>query len=796
MRLLHGLIFLFLTTTALGQYRYDIPITDHFFSANEVSIQNRSQLVISLKSSLDGCARLSYGTNQDTSLPLKGGVPKRFHFSWEPFYKNDFDYRRTVLQSLVLNTTVPVNVALYHNLEVRLDTLVLVDSDQQQGTCTLKTPSEACELQTKVGLVKEFKTTNVHPLSFEKDMHTLWFGGGNMEQRARGLRGVRQDIAFSLRAGGGYYTMVTDSTQHLPGLRAALWQPPGDSCFTQIGRFKYPDSTWNHGRILFSGGGVYNQIHTDMFSIQNGRLLDVRKYKNHSTYYNSPQEPVGHVLLNSHNWSLNMIDKFQYIEELLPRNHASMKLYVPTLKNLDSAIIAVLFWEDNTYLRLNGGDSLGPFKADTVFRYHLDQSTVLSANKPIQVQAGTFSAENTWDSVHGYHDLFNGNYTGVGYRPDAPKDYITHSIFQPFLPPDSSAAAFLHLTCRAEAIATMQVNGKPVTAGLFSPYSGDSNYSHADLALHPDSIYRIRNPAGFLGIHYSKAIKRGGFVRTYAATLSQTPLVDSRDFGEIQYRKKGDTAWLNFDTLSYCSEMPIEVRLPQYRHTTWLVRRNDGSDTIIRVGNHSPEIFNLRVLPQGQTSQIVVRDSASCAQGDTLFTQNRPIRIGDPAASLSLECEGVVLRASLPAVNANSYRWQVNGRPLEGGSNSIRMLLRQEDLEQPSLRYEVAISTNVCEGKAAGIIDLQELREQLLPNFFTPNGDGIHDCFAPPGAQGQNCVRTQVYNRYGREVWRSSDSSSGCWDGTSRGKPLPDGVYYYTIRLQEEQYRGFVHLMR
>lgn len=789
------LLLFFTALPSLGQYYYELPLPDHFPPSFDVAIANSSNLVVSLKASINGCATFSYGAGQDTIISLHGGIPQRFHFPWAPYYKEDFDYRNTALLPLKIHSTVPVNVAFYHNLAAPLDTQIFVDARQQRSFCFMKTPSEACELQPESLRMDEVKYSDVHPLSFEKDMTTLWFGGGDFEKRARGLRAIRKVAAFSFDD-SGKYTMLSDSTQHLKGLRWAVWLPLGDSCYKFVGRFATSDTMLRFGNIPFYGTAKYNQVQTDMFSFQDGRLLDIRKYQNHPTNYYSKELPRGYILLYAHNQTDEMLDKFQYMEQVMPREKSAKKVYLPILKGLDSALVAVLFWEDNTYLSLNGGDSLGPFKADTVFRYHLDQSTVLSANKPIQVQAGTFSAENTWDSVHGYHDLFNGNYTGVGYRPDAPKDYITHSIFQPFLPPDSSAAAFLHLTCRTEAIATMQVNGKPVTAGLFSPYSGDSNYSHADLALHPDSIYRIRNPAGFLGIHYSKAVKRGGFVRTYAATLSQTPLVDPSDFGEIQYRKKGDTAWLNFDTLSYCSETPIEVRLPQYRHTTWLVRRNDGSDTIIRVGSNSPKILNLRVLPQGQTSQMVVRDSASCVRGDTLFTQNRPLRVGKPEAALSLECEGVMLRASLPAGNANSYRWQVNGRPLERDSNAIRMLLRQEDLEQPSLRYEVALSTKVCEGKVAGIIGLQELREQLLPNFFTPNGDGINDCFAPPGAQGQNCVRTQVYNRYGREVWRSSDSPSGCWDGTYRGRPLPDGVYYYTIRLQEEQYRGFVHLMR
>lgn len=788
------LLLLFSALPAMGQFYYELPLPDHFPPAFDVTTVNYSNLVVSLKSRINGCATLSYGSDQDTVIALRGGIPQRFRFPWPPYYKDDFDYRNTALKPLKIQSTVPINVALYHNLDAPLDTLIFVDARQQQPFCYMKTPSEACELQTASLMMDELKFSDVHPTSFEGDMNTLWFGGGDFERRAIGLRAIRKVVAFSFENPGSF-AMLSDSTQHLKGLRWAVWLPPGDTCYKFVGRFAFSDTMLHFGSIPFYGANRYNQIQTDMFSLQDGSLLDVRKYQNHPTHYNSTDKPKGVIILYAHNHTTNMLDKFQYMEQLMPREKSAKKFYLPILKSLDSAIISVLFWDDNTYLRLNGGDSLGPFKADTVFRYHLDKPTVLSANKPVQVQAGTFSAINTLDSTHGYHDYFNGNYSGVGYRPDASKDYIKHSIFQPFLPPDNSAEAFLNLTCSTASIGDMKVNNVPVNPALFSSYPSDPSYSNAEIALDGDSIYQVTNPSGFLGIHFSKALKTGGFVRTYAATLSQTPMAQKSEFGEVQYRKKGDTAWLNFDTLNYCRETPIEIRLPQYRFTTWLVQRNDGTDTLIRVKEQSPGAFSLRVRPEGTRSMIIVRDSAGCAPSDTLFTLHKLIEPGEIKAALSVECEGITLQAGFTYDKGLNYDWQVNNKQLSLDSNAISYVLTTQNLEQETLSYEVALKTKTCETITTGTIDVQELRDQLLPNFFTPNGDGVNDCFSPPSVNPEDCVSLKVYNRYGSLVWQSS-SQNTCWDGTFKGKPVPDGVYFYQLNFNNQSFRTFLHLMR
>lgn len=66
-------------------------------------------------------------------------------------------------------------------------------------------------------------------------------------------------------------------------------------------------------------------------------------------------------------------------------------------------------------------------------------------------------------------------------------------------------------------------------------------------------------------------------------------------------------------------------------------------------------------------------------------------------------------------------------------------------------------------------------------NAFTPNGDGINDKWlaSRDGACTSQLI-VNVFNRYGGVVY-SNQNYQNDWDGTYKGKPVPDGTYYFVI---------------
>ena len=70
----------------------------------------------------------------------------------------------------------------------------------------------------------------------------------------------------------------------------------------------------------------------------------------------------------------------------------------------------------------------------------------------------------------------------------------------------------------------------------------------------------------------------------------------------------------------------------------------------------------------------------------------------------------------------------------------------------------------------------------LVPNVFTPNGDGMNDEFR---VQYRSLAEFHcwVYNRWGKLVYEWTDPAKG-WDGTINGRPAAEGAYYYVIRAR------------
>lgn len=96
-----------------------------------------------------------------------------------------------------------------------------------------------------------------------------------------------------------------------------------------------------------------------------------------------------------------------------------------------------------------------------------------------------------------------------------------------------------------------------------------------------------------------------------------------------------------------------------------------------------------------------------------------------------------------------------------------------------------------------------------FPNIFTPNGDGINDAFRPVDFQDLGQISIRIYNRWGREVYRSIDADdfyNKGWDGRDQntGNEVTNGVYYYIFTFipeslgeqSQQKIKGFVHLTR
>lgn len=71
----------------------------------------------------------------------------------------------------------------------------------------------------------------------------------------------------------------------------------------------------------------------------------------------------------------------------------------------------------------------------------------------------------------------------------------------------------------------------------------------------------------------------------------------------------------------------------------------------------------------------------------------------------------------------------------------------------------------------------------ILPNCFTPNNDGLNDCFGIKYYRDITDLEFIIFNRYGGIVFKTNNAND-CWNGNFKGKPASPGSYVYYIKAK------------
>jgi gliding motility-associated-like protein len=76
------------------------------------------------------------------------------------------------------------------------------------------------------------------------------------------------------------------------------------------------------------------------------------------------------------------------------------------------------------------------------------------------------------------------------------------------------------------------------------------------------------------------------------------------------------------------------------------------------------------------------------------------------------------------------------------------------------------------------------------------DGNELNDCFRLKTISTE-CYSLRIYNRWGELVYEK-EKTEGCWNGklNNTGAEVPEGVYYYTLELNNKNYNGTIELIR
>jgi len=115
-------------------------------------------------------------------------------------------------------------------------------------------------------------------------------------------------------------------------------------------------------------------------------------------------------------------------------------------------------------------------------------------------------------------------------------------------------------------------------------------------------------------------------------------------------------------------------------------------------------------------------------------------------------------------------------------------------------KYNVCLTVSSDKGCTADTCIIVDVVEGIvIPNVFTPNGDGKNDVFNIE-ASGMVVFQLEIYNRWGALLFES-ESPSVKWDGrTMSGADASDGTYFYILTAKSDtkdySQHGCVTLLR
>ena len=95
------------------------------------------------------------------------------------------------------------------------------------------------------------------------------------------------------------------------------------------------------------------------------------------------------------------------------------------------------------------------------------------------------------------------------------------------------------------------------------------------------------------------------------------------------------------------------------------------------------------------------------------------------------------------------------------------------------------VSKGTCVAFDTAVIHVEIPSFLIIPNIFTPNGDGVNDQFFLNAANLTE-IKMDIYDRWGHLVYNYDGKASNLvWDGTNKsGQKSSDGVYFYFLKAK------------
>jgi len=212
---------------------------------------------------------------------------------------------------------------------------------------------------------------------------------------------------------------------------------------------------------------------------------------------------------------------------------------------------------------------------------------------------------------------------------------------------------------------------------------------------------------------------------------------------------------------------------PAANTATWIVTETGAAG----IGN-AP---TLGPLPPNEYELVLITDANTlCA--DTATKRFRALPTPQAAFSYELDaCSGIIRFTNESSGGAERFNWQL------GVVTTHDVSPEQVVGAQPDYPVQlITFDANNCPDTLAEVLDLAAfgLNNLLMPNTFSPNGDGLNDVLQLYGLAKPCVTQWRVFDRWGSTIFASFDPNAR-WDGTANGRQVAEGVYVVQVELPD-----------
>ena len=192
------------------------------------------------------------------------------------------------------------------------------------------------------------------------------------------------------------------------------------------------------------------------------------------------------------------------------------------------------------------------------------------------------------------------------------------------------------------------------------------------------------------------------------------------------------------------------------------------------------KISNPIASPDSSITYTVIISDTTCKQTDTLFTKVTVLPSPNVVATHANDIDCSFGSSKLNATGGTTYIWSpADGLDNFGIANPVASptattvyTVTGKDQNGCSNFDTVTVKVNFNRGTV-----------YRLANSFTPNGDGLNDCFGVKDWGQVSQLDLRIYNRFGQLVFQTNNPQN-CWDGTFKGNPQQADVFLYTIKAK------------